>query len=247
MITFYDFASTLPGITFNPNTWKTRYSLNYKQIPYKTEWLEKNSDIESVYKKMGIPPSAKKLDGSDLCTLPAIYDHSTNTGVSDSLAIAAYLDKTYPDRPTLLPAGTEALQAAFVDAFSSKLGSSFRLFLPTVLEILTPSSADSYIRSRPAVIGKPLLDTLPVGAERDTEWNNLKAGLSDIDGWYQKNGEGPFIMGDTPSFADFVVGGLLGFGNATANYIPEWKDVLEWNGGRWKKLGDALEKYSHVV
>ncbi|TFK32249.1 hypothetical protein BDQ12DRAFT_739525 [Crucibulum laeve] len=246
MITFYDFASTLPGITFNPNTWKTRYSLNYKQIPYKTEWLE-YSEIESVYKKLGIAPSAKKPDGSDFYTLPAIYDTSTNTGVSESLAIAAYLDKAYPAKPMLLPVGTEALQAAFVDAFSSKFGTSFRLFIPPVLEILHPSSVDFFIRSRTAAIGKPFLDTLPVGAEREAELKKFEAGLSAVDGWYQKNGGGPFIMGDTPSFADFVVGGFLGCGNAMANHIPEWNDVLERDDGRWKKLGEALEKYAHVV
>ncbi|TFK39658.1 hypothetical protein BDQ12DRAFT_63644 [Crucibulum laeve] len=245
MITFYDFASSVPGVTMSINTWKTRYSLNYKQIPYKTEWIEV-SDIERVCKKAGIPPSSKKADGSDFYTLPAIYDASTNTGVSDSLVIAAYLDKTYPDKPTLLPAGTEALHAAFVDAFMSKMGSSWRYFTPNILKLMTPSSAESFISARSAALGKPFLDTLLVGAEREAEWKNIEACLTTVDGWYQKNGGGLFIMGDTPSFSDFVVGGLLGLGKAISSDMPEWSFVLEWNDGRWRKLGEALDKYSHV-
>ncbi|TFK37896.1 hypothetical protein BDQ12DRAFT_666506 [Crucibulum laeve] len=220
MITFYDIASTV--------------FVELQTIPYKTEWIEW-SDIESVCKRMGIPPSTKKADGSDFYTLPAIYDPSTNTGVSDSLVIAAYLDKTYPNKPTLLPAGTEALHAAFVDAFVSKMG-SFRLFLSVMLKRLSPSTVDFFISSRPAILGRPFLGIIPVGDELQAEWKNLEASLSTVDGWYQRNGGGPFIMGDKPTFADFVVGGLLGLGKALSDDIPEWKDVLEWNDRRWKKL-----------
>ncbi|TFK35754.1 hypothetical protein BDQ12DRAFT_687874 [Crucibulum laeve] len=249
MITFYDFASTVPGKTFNPNTWKTRYSLNYKQLPYKTEWVEFSEEIEKVCKKMGIPPTSKRPDGSGAYTLPAIYDDSTKTGVADSLLIAAYLDKTYPDTPKLLPAGTEALQTAFVDAFMSKFGSSWQLSIPLLLKLLLPSNVDFYVRTRSAALGKPLLDILPVGEEREAQWKSLKAGLSVVDAWYQKNGGGPFIMGNTPSFADFVVGGFFSFVKAGVQNVPEpeWKEVLEGDNGRWKKLGEALEKYEVMV
>ncbi|TFK35746.1 hypothetical protein BDQ12DRAFT_306781 [Crucibulum laeve] len=247
MITFYDFASTVPGKTFNPNTWKTRYSLNYKQLPYKTEWVEYNEEIERVCKKMGIPPTSKRQDGSDVYTLPAIYDDSTKTGVADSLLIAAYLDKTYPNTPKLFPVGTEALQTAFVDALRSKLGSSWLLLVPVILKLLLPSNVDFFVRARSAELGKPLLDLLAVGEEQEAQWKNLKAALSTMDAWYQKNGGGPFIMGYTPSFADFVVGGFLSFARAAGKNIPEWRDLLESDNGRWKKLGEALEKYEAVV
>ncbi|TFK35751.1 hypothetical protein BDQ12DRAFT_725790 [Crucibulum laeve] len=247
MITFYDFASTVPGKTVNPNTWKTRYSLNYKQLPYKTEWVEYTEEIERVCKKMGIPPTTKRPDGSDVYTLPAIYDDSTKTGVADSLLIAAYLDKTYPDTPKLFPDGTEALQTAFNDAFMSKFGSSWLLLVPVILKVLLPSNVDFFVRARSAALGKPLLDILPVGEEREVQWKNLKAALSTVDMWYQKNGGGPFIMGDTPSFADFIVGGFLSIVKAAGHNIPEWKELLEGDNGRWKKLGEELEKYERVV
>ncbi|TFK33644.1 hypothetical protein BDQ12DRAFT_405591 [Crucibulum laeve] len=245
MITFYDLASIVPGTAYSINTWKTRYSLNYKQIPYKTEWVE-GPDIEMVCKKIGIPPSSKRPDGSDFYSLPAIYDDSTNTAISDSLNIAVYLDKTYPGTPTLIPAGTEALHAAFVVAFMSTIWPFFNYFGRADLKLMSPATADHFIRSWSSLFGKPFLESLPVGAEREAEWKKFEAGLTVVDGWYQKNGGGLFIVGDKPSFADFIVGGLLGLGNAISHDNPEWSSLLEWNDGRWRKLGEALEKYARV-
>jgi len=38
-IIFYDIASDKPLRTFAPNPWKTRLALNFKGIPYRTEWV----------------------------------------------------------------------------------------------------------------------------------------------------------------------------------------------------------------
>ncbi|TFK32250.1 hypothetical protein BDQ12DRAFT_692832 [Crucibulum laeve] len=238
MITFYDFASKLSEETFHPLAWKTRYTLNYKGMPYKTEWVE-YPHIEGICKKMGIPPTTKWPDGSDRYTLPAIYDSSTGTGVADSLLIAAYLDKTYPDTPKVLPSGTAALQDAFVDAFMSKLGSAQKIFFPIMLKLINTPSTDYVL----AAVKRASQDALLVKEDPEADWKSLKDGFSALDGWYQKNGGGPFIMGDTPSFGDFAVGGFLAFGKCAKDDIPEWENVSQWNDGRWKKLSEALDKY----
>ncbi|TFK37162.1 hypothetical protein BDQ12DRAFT_685440 [Crucibulum laeve] len=244
MITFYDFASKLPERTFHPHAWKTRYTLNYKGVPYKTEWVE-YPDIEGICKKMGIPPTTKKPDGSDRYTLPAIYDSSTGTGIADSLLIAAYLDKTYPDTPKVLPSGTAALQDAFVDAFMSKMGSAGKIFFPIMQKVLNKPGSDYLLRAvaQAAAAKEPPKDSLTAEEESEANWKSLKDAFSALDGWYQKNGGGPFIMGDTPSFGDFAVGGFLAFGKNVKDDIPEWKNVLQWNDGRWKKLSEALDKF----
>src|SRR6266446_9283461 len=72
-------------------------------------------DIESLFKKMGIPPTSKEEDGSDRYTVPAIHDPSTGASIADSVLIAEYLEKTYPDTPKVFPNNTPALQVAFVD------------------------------------------------------------------------------------------------------------------------------------
>ncbi|THU86510.1 hypothetical protein K435DRAFT_868230 [Dendrothele bispora CBS 962.96] len=84
-----------------------RYSLNFKGIPYKAVWVE-YPDIENTLKDLGIAASATKSDGkTPHYTLPAIYDPATKTGLTESLAIAKYLDEKYPDKPILMPKGTE--------------------------------------------------------------------------------------------------------------------------------------------
>ncbi|KAI0682851.1 hypothetical protein BC835DRAFT_807562, partial [Cytidiella melzeri] len=75
-IIFYDIDSSKPGRAWSPNTWRTRYALNYKGIPYRTEWVE-YPDIEPLCKKIGGSATAKKEDGRDHYTLPMIYDPST--------------------------------------------------------------------------------------------------------------------------------------------------------------------------
>ena len=91
--------------------------MNFKQLPYKTEWVE-FPDIKAVCQKIGAPPTdiRLQLDGSGLqehYTLPVIYDSSTGKIVAESFAIAEYLDETYPDTPKLLPAGSAAAIALF--------------------------------------------------------------------------------------------------------------------------------------
>ena len=69
-----------------------RYVLNIKRIPYKTVWVE-YPDIKPLCLKIGASPAESLPDGSPLYTLPVIYDPNTQTPVSDSAAIARYLDK----------------------------------------------------------------------------------------------------------------------------------------------------------
>ncbi|KAF8994799.1 hypothetical protein BDQ17DRAFT_1524749 [Cyathus striatus] len=108
MITFYDIHSTAPKTAWSLMVWKIRYILNYKNLPYKTIYLE-YPDIETTSKNLGIPPTATKVDGSPYYTLPAIHDSSTNKALADSLRIAQYLDATYPDTPAVVMKGTKCL------------------------------------------------------------------------------------------------------------------------------------------
>ncbi|TFK45007.1 hypothetical protein BDQ12DRAFT_673949 [Crucibulum laeve] len=246
MITFYDIPSQLPQKAWSPNTWKARYCLNYKGIPYRTEWIE-FPDIEAKCSSLGIPPTSHKF-GKDHYTLPAIHDPTTGISLADSIAIAEYLDTTYPDTPIVFPSGTAALQYAFLDAYLPTLRPFWRFSLPVLADKLNPPSAEYFIRTRSAMWGKSIRDVLPSGEERVEEWKKAKESVGIVDGWLKKNGEGPFIMGATPCFADFFVGGCLThLKSVLGEDSEEWKDITTWHNGRWKAFLDGLKEYQAVI
>ncbi|THV00668.1 hypothetical protein K435DRAFT_932438 [Dendrothele bispora CBS 962.96] len=242
MLIFYDIPSKIGA--WSPNTWKTRYSLNFKGIPYKTVWVE-YPDIEKTIKDLGIAASATKPDGkTPHYTVPAIYDPATKTGLSDSFAIAKYLDEKYPDKPTLVPRGTEALQKAYIDAMMSKFDALWQFMFPKTTWILNEKSEEPFRRTRKQKFEKTMEEMYPQGEKRKEEWKRLEEGLGQIDKWYGK--EDILVMGgeDKVCFADFAFAGFviwirILFGKES----EEWKDVSGWQNERWGRMIQTLEKY----
>ncbi|EPQ57497.1 hypothetical protein GLOTRDRAFT_74336 [Gloeophyllum trabeum ATCC 11539] len=223
------------------NTLKARLALEFKGLPYKTVWVE-YPDIAAHCHKIGAPPTGQR-DGKPLYTLPVIKDPNTNAVVSDSYAIAEYLDAHYAAPRPLIPAGTEGLQAAF---FKAVTDTALRSVLhPTILkrvsEFLNPPSQEYFIRTREAVWGK-LDDVCPPGPKREQQMKAAKAGFDIVNGWYAKAGEDKlYLMGDTPSWADIIVAAYtLSIKRIHGENSDEWRQLSSWHGGRWAKLVDAL-------
>lgn len=74
----------------------------------------------TLAKKIGARATDTEEDGTPYYCVPIIYDPNTDTVVSDSFDIAIYLEKQYPNTRTLIPKGTEVLQAVYVDLIPSK-------------------------------------------------------------------------------------------------------------------------------
>ncbi|KAF8628760.1 hypothetical protein AX15_003733 [Amanita polypyramis BW_CC] len=240
-IIFYDIPSVLPGKVWSPNTQKTRFTLNYKRIPFTTVWWEFN-EIESKSKELGIHPTGKKADGSPLYTVPAIYDPTTKKYIANSILIAEYLDKQYPDSPRVIPDGTVALQHAYGTAFSPKFRVAYPLLFDAELKILNPPSA-KYFRGKFETDGKTIEEKALKGDERREQWIKVKESLSDVAGWIQKS-SGPFLGGHKPVFSDFETAGWLFFLRAVLGKDSEfWQDFLTWNDGYLGKYVDAFEQY----
>ncbi|KXN83373.1 hypothetical protein AN958_01510 [Leucoagaricus sp. SymC.cos] len=248
MITFFDLASVNGNSlkTWSPNPWKTRYVLNYKKLSYKTVYLE-YPELEPELKKLGIPPSTNPADGTALYTSPSIVDEANKKQITDSYKIAEYLDKAYPDTPQVIPKGTEALQAALYDHLDQLIMPYWPLLLPILPpRCMNPPSAEYFTRTRSAWFGKPLADLEPQGEARTEAWKKVEASFDTINGWLSKS-SGPYLMGETVTFSDFVLGGFiqsikLCFGEES----EEWKKVQVWNGGRWKAYLASLEPYAAV-
>jgi len=224
-----------------------RFTLNYKVLPYRTEWVE-FPEIESKCKEMSIAPTRTKPDGSPLYTLPAIWDPSTKTGVSESYRIAEYLDKTYPDTPRVLFDGIEEYIPAMAGSAGLPEFKSLVLFVSAfVPSLLNPVSQEYYKRTREEWLGKKWEDILPTGKEREEAWGQVKKGFGIVDKLLQKNG-GPFARGEQISFVDLSLGGMFyGFKVIWGEDNELWKDMLLWNDGRWGKLVEKIEKYKEFA
>lgn len=215
--------------------------MNVKGIAYKTEWIE-FPDIEPLYKKHGIATTATKADGTPLYSVPLIYDPSTKMFISDSFAIAEYLDRTYPG-PKLFPYETLAIQSLVGSAYARHIWPVLPLAMITATLKLHPVSEVFYREkiTRPFVSGVSEDET-----SKNVRWDQFREGLGEVDTWYSKTA-GSFLMGDTVSWGDIVVASsLIWIRILWGEESKEWKMITSWHGGRWAGLLNAVSKYETI-
>ncbi|TFK22710.1 hypothetical protein FA15DRAFT_671246 [Coprinopsis marcescibilis] len=265
MITFYDIPSSPPKRAWSPNTWKTRLTLNYKGLAYKTEWLE-YPEITPFYKVHGIAPTQIYADGSHYHSLPVIKDEDESTGevtyIADSLEIAKYLDGKYPTTPKVVLDEDGTLghfwdsQKAFPDELGPKVIYPFcHVAFKATVRILSPDSAAHFKVARAKGLSAldpankiSTIDEVQLSQEEVKQaWQNLKANLGALgEKWLggKDSKEVDWVSGDRISFADLALGAfLVWIGAVSGKDSEEWQDLLTWNGGRWKKFLERLEKY----
>ncbi|EIN12738.1 hypothetical protein PUNSTDRAFT_34993, partial [Punctularia strigosozonata HHB-11173 SS5] len=244
-IIFYDITAqrlTAEERAWSPNTWKIRYALAFKGLPFKTIWVE-FPDIADVCKKIGAPPTGIR-DGSPSYTLPVIQDPLTGKVISDSWAIAEYLDDTYPVRPPLFPPGTRGLQWAFTDTVKEvAIGELIDNMMFPTYQLLRPRSQEYFRPTREKVYGCRL-EEISTAETRTEQWAKVEAGFTRIADVIKKNGQGSqHVMGITASFSDlFLAAWLVWIRQALGG--EEWENVRCWNGGFWGKFMDALNEYA---
>ncbi|KAG1864014.1 hypothetical protein C8R48DRAFT_602270 [Suillus tomentosus] len=230
-LVLYDIVSKLPGNNWSSNPAKPRFVLSYKDLPFVTLWVE-YSDIPIAMKAIGAKPN-KRPDGSDVYTVPVLSDPNTGALITDSLEIASYLDKTYPEK-LVFPNNSEPLIRAFDSAISSLLRPAVKFIYARCTEILSPASAEFFTKARSVYV------PLPWDVSRDTDWELLEKGYNTLYEWYQKT-DGKWIMGDTFSHADIIVAcDLLWYKRVLEE--DEWARVSSWNGGKWAKVLADVEK-----
>ncbi|KAG2032172.1 hypothetical protein BDR03DRAFT_904092 [Suillus americanus] len=230
-LVLYDTLSELPGKNWSPSTAKPRFVLSYKDLPFVTLWVE-YSDIPIATKAIGAKPN-KRRDGSDIYTVPVLSDPNTGALITDSLEIASYLEKTYPEKPIFLD-NSEPLIRAFGSAIAGFIRPAMKSIFARTTEILSPASAKFFIESHS--IDAPL----PWDASYDEDWDLLEKGYNIAYEWYQKT-DGKWILGDTFSYADiFVACSLLWYKRVLKE--DEWVRISSWNGGKWAQVLADVEK-----
>lgn len=266
-IIFYDIASAPPLRTFAPNPWKTRLALNFKGVPYITQWTEM-PDIADLRKKLGVPANRTLPDGTDYHTLPVIQDQANKQIIGDSFEIALYLDKAYPQNPTLIVPGTTGLTAAFnaqVDGvFTRFVALADQMpFDPRVQEKVNTMFAGRFnvkslddmkmkedarsamLLAFEAALGELAKAYRHTGGTTDYIWRMSGTAPEAAQRGKGESDVGPWLDGDQPVYADIVVGAWLKMLEATMR-ASEWALVRTWQNGLWARIIDALADLSVI-
>ena len=125
----------------------------------------------------------------------------------DSVAIAPFLESTYPDPPVPL---TSELGLEIEAKARGLVGKAFYAsVMPREINLLSPRSQEYFRRSREAVIGHRLEDLLDLERE-DQAWKAVGDGMRAVDELIQTNkAQGPFVLGARPSGTDFFIAGAI--------------------------------------
>lgn len=195
----------------SPFCWRIKYALAHKGLPF-----------EAVPVALTDIPT---LCGGGHKTVPIIEDGGKS--VSDSWAIADYLDEAYPDRPRLFGSRAERELCRFVEAslFLSAGTDLLRIYMKDVHDLVLEKDRDYFRKTREARLGCTFEEAY---AGREARLDAARAGFESLRLTLQ--GGGPFLSGERPGYADYIVGGfLLWIGSvATVPLLRADDPLLAW-------------------
>ncbi|KAI0003459.1 putative glutathione S-transferase [Xylariaceae sp. FL0662B] len=231
-IVFFDLPSKPPCKGWSLNPWKTRFTLNFKGLDYKTEWVE-YPDLKPKFKDH-FPPDKGTY------TIPTVI-LPDGTWVMDSLEIAKILEKQHPE-PSL------HLDSSYVEKIASivpEVVTPLRpVYIPLVpFRILNEASLAYWYETREKLAGMPL-DKYSKELGGDAAWKRAQPHIEKVTALLKENSDGPFFLGKTVSWVDFVWAGLLIFFRRIGEELFE--KLLEHSGDRdvHLKLLEAVKPWS---
>lgn len=197
------YTSRAHSFSTNSTMPTARMALNYKKIPYRTEWIE-YPDLAPTFQKLDIPPNDSKLNPNSQYSIPAAK-LPDGRYIMDSLAIAQELENFQP-KPSLHlddPA-VQRMQASVLKIMAT-LGPDIYVRIPAML--LNDRSAEYFEQTRAKRFGMPL-DQLRAEKGGEQAWQAAQEAFDEIKGLLTENPDGPFVRGQEVSFADFIFAGL---------------------------------------
>lgn len=213
---------------FSPHVWKTVMALAHKGLAHETVPLA-FTEIPAVE------------DGAT-ATVPLLRDGERL--VRDSFDIAVYLDEAYPDRPSLFGGEGGRATARFVEAWSqSALHMAVtRIAILDIHDLLAPADRAYFRKSREARLGATLEEIAAAGA---AEIAGFARKLRPLRNMLRSQ---PFIGGDGPLFADYIVFGALQWLRTTSKVrvldpgdpVAAWFErCLDLHGGAGRSVPPA--------
>jgi glutathione S-transferase len=209
----YDLAGAEADRRFSPYCWRTRMALAHKELSVETiPW--RFTEKEAIAKS-GQPRVPVLVDG--------------DRWIADSWIIAAYLEDTYPERPTLFGGAAGRALSRFHSTFADTLVSSiFRLIALDILRHVHDKDCAYFRSSREDRVGMTLEAFV---ADRDTRVSTFRESLAPLRLTLRMQ---PFLGGDRPLYADYAVFGPFQWARCTSPFallaandpIRLWRDRL---------------------
>ncbi|KAK3049861.1 hypothetical protein LTR09_008781 [Extremus antarcticus] len=204
-IILYDLPSRGKSACWSLNPWKARAALNYKGLPYRTEWTE-YPDLEPKFKSLSIPPNDPNISKFDYSS-PAVK-LPDGSYVMESLRIATALDKLQPD-PPLFSNDKETIDRAQTAVLGVQ-GAISAIVIPRVPELLLGERSAEYFNHTRAKRFGMSLEELAKSANVSEAWEKAAPHLKELNEILMEK-EGKFVLGEKVSFADFVIAGFWAF------------------------------------
>jgi glutathione S-transferase len=156
--------------------------------------------------------------------------------IADSWAIAAYLEETYPNRPSLFGGPGGLAVTRFVNAWTDRvMGPGIAaLIICDILERLDEGDKPYFRASREKAFGKTLEDVM---ADRDARVVSFRQALEPLRTVLRAQ---PFVGGDAPAYGDYIPFGNLQWARCISPFplltaddpILAWRDrLLDLFGG----------------
>lgn len=188
-IKLYELAAKEDDRRFSPYCWRIRMALAHKGLEVETiPWRFAEKEVIAF---------------SGSTTVPVMIDGART--VTDSWAIAQYLDDAYPDRPALFE-GAQALSLAFFFKHWCERtvhGPVLRAVMMDLYNNLDERDKGYFRASREKRFGKTLEE---FGADRDGAITALRSALDPLRPVFSAR---PFVSGNIPGFADYILFGAF--------------------------------------
>jgi glutathione S-transferase len=209
----YDLAGAEADRRFSPYCWRTRMALAHKDLSVDTiPWRFTEKDV---------------IAKSGQSRVPVLVDG--DRWIADSWTIAAYLEDTYPERPSLFGGAAGRALSRFHSTFADTLVSSiFRLIALDILRHVHDKDRAYFRSSREDRVGVTLEAFV---ADRDTRVSAFRDSLAPLRLTLKTQ---PFLGGDRPLYADYAVLGPFQWARCTSPFallaandpIRLWRDRL---------------------
>jgi glutathione S-transferase len=221
-MTLFDLAAAEDDRRFSPNCWRVKMALRHKGLQA-TEIAWRFTEKDRI-----------AFAGSR--TVPVLVDGDVT--VVDSWEIGRYLERAYPDGPSLFngPGGEASMLFVKLWAEQTLHPIVLRLILPHLFARLHQKDKAYFRESREARLGGRLEDVALAPADGIAQ---LHAALAPVRATLAQQ---PFLGGSTPLYADYIIFGVFQWARATCpiSLLREDDPVFAWR----ERLLDCFDGYA---